>query len=149
MTTTWTIERQVHFRHAGHGRGKQAHQGPAAAEPKLPKGRVPRVSKLMALALHLDELRQSGAIASYAEVARLGHVTRARVCQIMNLVYLAPDLQEALLFLPRTESGRDRAGGRACMPPKSCRKIQKEHSARDRPPRSCRPPWVATLGRGP
>src|SRR5260370_672988 len=100
MTTTWKIERQVHFRHAGHGRGKQAHQGPAAAEPKLPKGRVPRVSKLMALALHLDELRQSGAIASYAEVARLGHVTQARGCQIMNLVYLAPDLQEAILFLP-------------------------------------------------
>jgi hypothetical protein len=108
ITTTWTIERQVHFRHAGHGRGKQVHQGPAAAEPKLPKGRVPRVTKLMALALRLDDLVQSGAIASYAELARLGHVTRARVCQIMNLVYLAPDLQEAILFLPRTESGRDR-----------------------------------------
>jgi hypothetical protein len=26
----------------------------------------------------------------------------------MNLVYLAPDLQEALLFLPRTQRGRDR-----------------------------------------
>jgi hypothetical protein len=106
-TTTWTIERQVHFRHAGHGRGKQVHQGPAPAEPKLPKGRVPRVSRLMALALRLDDLLQSGAIASYAELARLGHVTRARVCQIMNLVCLAPDLQEALLFLPRTERGRD------------------------------------------
>jgi hypothetical protein len=108
MTTTWTIERQVHFRHAGHGRGKQVHQGPAPDEPMLPKGRVPRVSKLMALALRLDDLLQSGAVASYAELARLGHVTPARVCQIMNLVYLAPDLQEALLFLPRTESGRDR-----------------------------------------
>src|SRR5260370_29166882 len=108
MTMTWTIERQVHFRHAGDGRGKQVNQGPEAAEPKLQKGRVPRVSKLMALALRLDDLVQSGAIASYAELARLGHVTRARVCQIMNLVYLAPDLQEAILFLPRTERGRDR-----------------------------------------
>jgi hypothetical protein len=108
MTTTWTIERQVHFRHAGHGRGKQVREGHAPDEPKLPKGRVPRVTKLMALALRLDDLLQSGAVASYAELARLGHVTRARVCQIMNLVYLAPDLQEALLFLPRTERGRDR-----------------------------------------
>ena len=108
MTTTWTIERPVHFRHAGRGRGQQVHEGPAPAEPKLPNGRVPRVTKLMALALRFDELLQSGAIASYAELARLGHVTRARVCQIMNLVYLAPDIQEALLFLPRTESGRDR-----------------------------------------
>jgi hypothetical protein len=105
--TTWTIKRQVHFRNAGHGRGKQVQQGPAPDEPKLPKGRVPRVSKLMALALRLDDLLQSGAVVSYAELARLGHVTRARVCQIMNLVYLAPDIQEALLFLPRTQRGRD------------------------------------------
>jgi hypothetical protein len=108
MTTMWTIERQVHFRNAGHGRGKQVQEGPAPEEPPLPPGRVPRVTKLMALALHFDDLLRSGEIASYAELARLGHVTRARVCQIMNLVYLAPDLQEALLFLPRTERGRDR-----------------------------------------
>jgi hypothetical protein len=108
MTTTWTIERQVHFGRARHGRGKRVQAGPAPDEPKLPQGRVPRVSKLMALALHLDDLVQSGTVASYAELARLGHVTRARVCQILNLVYLAPDIQEALLFLPRTQRGRDR-----------------------------------------
>jgi hypothetical protein len=107
-TTAWTIERQVHFRNAGHGRGKQVHEGPAPNEPSLPLGRIPRVSKLMALALRFDDMLRSGAIASYAELARLGHVTRARVCQIMNLVYLAPDIPEALLFLPRTERGRDR-----------------------------------------
>ncbi len=27
--------------------------------------------------------------------------------QIMNLLMLAPDIQEAILFLPRVESGRD------------------------------------------
>jgi len=107
-TTTWTIERQVHFRHAGHGRGKQVREGPAPDEPQLPLGRIPRVSKLMALALRFDHLLRTGEIASYAELARLGHVTRARVCQIMNLVYLAPDIQEALLFLPLTERGHDR-----------------------------------------
>jgi hypothetical protein len=37
----------------------------------------------------------------------LGQVTRARVSQIVNLLYLAPDLQEALLFLPHTHRGRD------------------------------------------
>jgi hypothetical protein len=40
-------------------------------------------------------------------LADLGHVTRARVCQIMNLLQLAPDIQEAILFLPRVEGGRD------------------------------------------
>jgi hypothetical protein len=107
-TTTLTIERQVHFRHAGHGQGKQVREGPAPDEPHLPLGRVPRVTKLMALALRFDDMLRSGAIGSYAELARLGHVTRARVCQIQNLVCLAPDIQEAILFWPRTESGRDR-----------------------------------------
>ena len=46
-------------------------------------------------------------IANYAALAQLGHVSRARVTQILNLLLLAPDIQEALLFLPRTERGRD------------------------------------------
>jgi hypothetical protein len=37
----------------------------------------------------------------------LGHVSRARISQIMNLVHLAPDIQEAILLLPRTVQGRD------------------------------------------
>ncbi|MBN1553550.1 MAG: hypothetical protein JXA11_02310 [Phycisphaerae bacterium] len=32
---------------------------------------------------------------------------RARMTQIMNLLLLAPDIQEEILFLPRTTSGRD------------------------------------------
>jgi hypothetical protein len=39
-------------------------------------------------------------------LARLGNVTRARITQIMNLLSLAPDIQEALLFLPSVEQGR-------------------------------------------
>ena len=42
-----------------------------------------------------------------AELARLGHVSRARISQIMNLLQLAPDIQEAILLLPRTTSGAD------------------------------------------
>ena len=79
----------------------------AAAQPALPRGRVPRVSRLLALALRLDELVRAGVIADYATLAELAHVSRARVSQIMNLVVLAPAIQEALLFLPRTERGRD------------------------------------------
>jgi hypothetical protein len=44
---------------------------------------------------------------SRTEAARLGHVTRARISQVMSLLYLAPDLQEQILFLPRIERGRD------------------------------------------
>jgi hypothetical protein len=61
----------------------------------------------MALAIRFDRLIRDGGIANYSELARLGHVTHARISQVMNLLHLAPDLQEQLLFLPRIERGRD------------------------------------------
>jgi hypothetical protein len=104
--TTWTIEREVHFEARARGR-KGLRAGTQPPGPAADPGRVPRVARLMALALRLESLRQAGAVKDYAEIARLGHVTRARVSQVMNLLYLAPDLQEAVLFLPRTLRGRD------------------------------------------
>ena len=105
MSTTLTIELPVHFHRSGHGSRKEMLSG--AQTPALPPGRVPRVSRLMALALRLEERVRTGQIGSYSELATLGHVTRARVSQIMNLLCLAPDIQEALLFLPPTPRGRD------------------------------------------
>ena len=35
-----------------------------------------------------------------ADIARLGRISRARVTQIMDLLLLAPDIQEEILFLP-------------------------------------------------
>jgi hypothetical protein len=73
----------------------------------VPADRVPRVARLLALAIRLEQLVQARLIANYAALAELGYVSRARVTQIVNLLLLAPDIQEALLFLPRTERGRD------------------------------------------
>ena len=53
-------------------------------------------------------LVRSGAVRDYAALARLGQVSRARITQIMSLLYLAPDLQETILFLPGVQSGRGR-----------------------------------------
>jgi hypothetical protein len=61
----------------------------------------------MALALRFEELVRSGAVCDYAELARLGRVSRARITQVMNLLHLAPDLQEEILFLPPVLKGRD------------------------------------------
>ena len=105
MSMTLTIEVPVHFHRTGHGSRKEMRSG--ADTPALPPGRVPRVSRLMALALRLDELVRTGQVASYRELATVGQVTRARVSQIASLLHLAPDLQEALLFLPLTVRGRD------------------------------------------
>jgi hypothetical protein len=42
-----------------------------------------------------------------AELAAERGISRARMTQIMDLLLLAPDVQEDLLFLPRTVRGRD------------------------------------------
>lgn len=61
--------------------------------PALPEGRIPRISRLLALAHHLERLVVTGAVKDYAELARLGNVSRARITQIMNLLLLAPDIR--------------------------------------------------------
>jgi len=106
MTTGLTIERKVHFAQVGKGARQELRVGPAPTPP-AEAGRLPRVARLMALAIRFEGLVQSRAVKDYAELARLGRVTRARISQIMNLLHLAPDIQEEILFLPRTERGRD------------------------------------------
>ena len=103
MTSAFTIECRVHFNNRGRGSRKR----PPSDRGTDAEGRVPRVSRLMALALRLEELIRSGEVTGYAELARLGHVSRARLSQIVSLLSLAPDLQEEILFLPRTLKGRD------------------------------------------
>jgi hypothetical protein len=105
VNTPLTVDVPVHFHRRRRG-AKEPRPGQQQV-PSLPAGRVPRVARLMALALRLEELIGTGQIASYSALASLGQVTRARVCQIMNLLCLAPDLQEQVLFLPPTERGRD------------------------------------------
>ena len=100
-----TIECAVEFeRRAKRRKLLRARNVDAPSPPPL--GRVPRIAKLMALAIRLDDQLRAGQFVDYAELARLGHVSRARITQIMNLRLLAPDIQEALLHLPRVERGR-------------------------------------------
>jgi hypothetical protein len=87
-------------------RKQQAAPTPSASEHATSE-RIPRISRLMALAIKRDDMIARGEVKDYADIARLGYVTRARVTQIMNFLNLAPDLQEAILFLPKTAMGRD------------------------------------------
>ena len=107
------FKRKVHFRSGRRSRREMAN---GEAEPEPPVGRVPRVSRLMALAIRLGQLIRDGKVADQAELARLGHVTRARLTQIMNLLLLAPDIQEEILFLAKTERGRDAVTERELRP---------------------------------
>ena len=102
----WTFVTKVHFKNGDKGR-KRLREG--AVPPPVPvvPGRVPRITRLVALAHRFAGLIRSGEVEDYADLARLAGVTRARITQIMNLLHLAPDIQEALLDLPRTVEGRD------------------------------------------
>lgn len=104
-----TLERTVSFRRAAPSRTPRPLDatGSPTAAPVAAPGRLPRIARLLALAHRFDALVRSGAVRDYAELARLGRVSRARISQIMSLLSLAPDLQEEILFLSRVERGRD------------------------------------------
>ena len=75
---------------------------------KDPDSFIPRIARLMALAIRFEGLVRGETVQNYAELAQLGHVTRARMTQIMKLLQLATDLQEQLLFLPETQGLNER-----------------------------------------
>jgi hypothetical protein len=77
-------------------------------QTKDPDSFIPRIARLMALAIRLEGLIKDETVQNYAELAQLGRVTRARMTQIMKLLQLAPDLQEQLLFLPKIRGLNER-----------------------------------------
>ncbi len=71
----------------------------------LPK-RAPELNP-MALAIRYDGLLWDGVVRDQTELAKMAHVTQPRMTQILNLLYLARDIQEQILFLPRLMAGKD------------------------------------------
>lgn len=76
------------------------------AEPVSQRGRLPRVSQVMALAIHFQWTIENGEATDYADLARLAGLSRERMSQIMELVWLAPEIQQEILELPATQTGR-------------------------------------------
>src|SRR5580693_6069667 len=62
--------------------------------PTEPQGRAARIARLLALAHKLDSMVGSGEIRDYAQLARLGHISPARLTQIMVLLHLPDEEQE-------------------------------------------------------
>jgi len=65
-----------------------------------------RAARLLALAHDIQTRIENGDFKDYAEVARHHQLTRARLTQIMNLLLLAPDIQEQILSM-EAETGRE------------------------------------------
>jgi hypothetical protein len=88
----------------------QLHPGAEAPErsvqfPRRP-GRLPRVTQMLALAIHFENILNRGDAEDYAHLGRLTGLCRERISQIMRLNYLAPDIQVEVLYLPPTSTGR-------------------------------------------
>jgi hypothetical protein len=86
--------------------GRRAQGDGEPAQRLAGPGRLPRVTRVLALAIQFQEMIRRGEVRDYADLARLGCLTRERISQIMKLVWLAPDIQIEVLFLPPTLGGR-------------------------------------------
>ena len=86
------------------------HSNQEAAAPGTGRGRLPRVAEVLALAIGFDDTIRRGLARDYSDLARLGCISKERVSQIMRLVWLAPDIQQEILTLPRTSLGRFHVG---------------------------------------
>jgi hypothetical protein len=107
-----TLEFQVHLTTGRTGQ-RLLKRGVQPSNAAGGTGRVPRLARLMALALRFEELVRQGEVRDFADIAALGQVTRARVSQIVNLLNLAPDIQEEILFLPVVSGERETQSERA------------------------------------
>jgi hypothetical protein len=97
------------FRALGLGHGNKMLSSDRQQSNSEPANRaIPRIARLMALAIRFDRLLRAEEFRDYAELARLGRVTRARMTQIMQLLNLAPDVQEQILFLPNRKGLNER-----------------------------------------
>ncbi len=100
-----SVEYKVDF---GNGNGKQdIRKDTTKKKRKLPP-KFPHVTRLLALAHHLQELIDKGAVEDYADIARLSNLSRARLSQIMNLTLLAPQIQEEILLFKNQKPILDR-----------------------------------------
>lgn len=112
------LRAKVHVRRAAHGRVVLADE-PAPAPGSAGNAervRVPRIARLMALAIRFDRLLREGRVKSLTELARLARITQPRVTQILNLTLLAPDIQESILTLQACRSGREQVHERLLRP---------------------------------
>lgn len=80
-------------------------------QPKHSKSkRLPRVTRLMALAFKYEHLMKSGLVNNHADLANLAGVDRSHISSILRFRLLAPDIQEWLLNLPEADHSTDPVG---------------------------------------
>ena len=74
---------------------------------KTPKfGKVPHISRLLALAMQYDRMLRDKTIPDFTALCQYTGVSKPRMTQILNLLNLAPDIQTEILTLPEIRQSR-------------------------------------------
>ena len=93
MRLSSSQEVQVGIRKSSFDRKRLLSPGESGA-PELP-----RISRIMALAIRFEKLLRDGVVSNYVGLAGHAGVSTVRISQIMKLRSLAPSIQERVLFL--------------------------------------------------
>jgi hypothetical protein len=103
-----TIKRKLNVQIVARGRKTiRPHDANSNSSDKpKPPARIPRIARLMALAINYQEMLRTGEATDMIELARRAKVSQPRMSQIMALNLLAPDIQTALLELPPQSKGK-------------------------------------------
>lgn len=104
------VEQQIVNQHPLTVAVKFRHTRPRPPPPPLrqpkEKGKLQTATIQLVRAHRLHRLIEQKKPATYRELAKMLRLTPARITQLVDLLFLAPDIQERILYLPRTANGR-------------------------------------------
>ncbi|MEB2364359.1 MAG: hypothetical protein OZ929_23730 [Bryobacterales bacterium] len=101
-----TFEIEFHLKPAVRAVDRPAGEKPNGGSVRRRFDRYPRIVQVVALAIHFQDMLDRGEVRNHADLARLGCISRERMSQIMTLAWLAPDIRQEVLSLPKTPGGR-------------------------------------------
>lgn len=108
---------EVAFFRSGGGQAKTRFVDAPADVP--PPTRPLRAAEMLAVAYQMDRMIETGIVRDRAEMARVTGFDDSRISQIMNLMWLAPDIQEEVL-LAEVGDGRDWVTAKELLPIARC-----------------------------
>jgi hypothetical protein len=79
---------------------------PGQSSYSVREGRLPNITRALALAIQIESEVTAGKVRDYADAARVRCLSRERVSQVVRLRFLAPDIQVEILYLPPSATGR-------------------------------------------
>jgi hypothetical protein len=93
-----TVTYKLEITRGPRGQKRVAQPIPLPERQPIDPASVPRVTRMLVLGYHFERLVQEGTVKNYAEIARLTGLSRARVTQITNLMFIDCFLQERILL---------------------------------------------------